>query len=64
MMLASTSPLQTGVLAQRQHRGTVESRLGGSTFRPDVNQSVPETSQSNFTFAQDAAALFSHNIFR
>ena len=61
MMLASTSPLQTRVLAQRQHRGTVESRLGGSTFRPDVNQSVPETSQSNFP--QDAAALFLITFF-
>ena len=41
----------------------MESRFGGSTFRPDVDQSVPETSQAHFQFAQDLAAPFLMTFF-
>ena len=47
-------------------RGT---RHGGkptsnSTFRPDVDQSVPETSQNKLPIGTGRRSAFSHNNFR
>ena len=54
----------TGVPAQREHRGTLESPLGFSTFRPDVDRSVLKTSQSKLPICTGRRSAFSHTIFR
>ena len=54
----------TGVLDQRQHRGTVESRL---EIRPSVLTLIEvfrKRHSEKFPLAQDTAAPFSHNIFQ